>query len=247
MPKSKSKNPVKSQTRHGRPTIKSLTRQLRDTERKLELARSESAQEPTYEGVRSAALRWYRAELARIVDRLIREGRCDTETMTRRVNETTDDHRLVIHFGLASLVSFASNHEDAYQDEYGEPAPTPEAAACAALRADVLELLESRSDEWEPLDEDPDETLIPRAAAVGREISDLQISDAMRLDERLEFQALRREAESAGNRDLVTLCRVALGERSGDRTAARAECRRVIALAVARRRVIALAVAQEGK
>lgn len=80
------------------------------------------------------------------------EGTDPHEFLTEYIDQATDDHNHVIYTFKAKCVLLASDNEDAYQDEMGEPAPTVEAAACMAMRRDCWELLEARDDEWKPRD-----------------------------------------------------------------------------------------------
>lgn len=74
------------------------------------------------------------------------------EFLTEWIDESTDSHQHVTYTMQAKCVLLASDNEDAYQDEIGEAAPNVEAAACMAMRRDCWELLDQRSDEWEPRD-----------------------------------------------------------------------------------------------
>jgi hypothetical protein len=79
------------------------------------------------------------------------------EWLTEHVDGVTDDHNHVIYTGKAWMLCAASDNDDAYQEQMGEPPPTIEARACMALRADVWEMLEARSDEWDIEDTDEDD------------------------------------------------------------------------------------------
>lgn len=102
--------------------------------------------------------RWYYGGIRRLVEGLIDACKAEKhededsarEWLSERVDEDTDGHEFVIYTFKAKCLLLASDNEDAYQDEIGEPAPTVEAAACMAMRRDAWELLESRSDEWIP-------------------------------------------------------------------------------------------------
>lgn len=114
-------------------------------------------QTPTYDDILGAARQWHYTEVGHLADEAIKEclasdaapGRERREWLDEWVRETCDQHERVIYTGQASLTCAASDNEDAYQDEFGEPAPTVEARACWALIRDVWQLLDARSDEWE--------------------------------------------------------------------------------------------------
>lgn len=103
---------------------------------------------------------WYYTEIRSMVDGLIADLKsedlddADTcrEWLTERIDEDTDGHEFVIYTYKAKCLLLASDNEDAYATELGEPAPSVEAAACMAMRADVWELLGAREDEWLPQD-----------------------------------------------------------------------------------------------
>lgn len=85
------------------------------------------------------------------------EGADRREFLQKWVESATDDHNYVIYTHKAQLVVATSRNDSAYEDDIGEKPPTVEAQACAAMRADVCELLEARSDEWEGEDEEPED------------------------------------------------------------------------------------------
>lgn len=128
---------------------------------------------------------WYHAEIHSIADAIIRDVRVARgveaprpreyvtdeiaresdedeirEWVSERVDEDTDSHEYVIYTYKARLVLLASDNESAYEDEIGDSTgATVEARACMAMRADVLEVLHAREDEWltcDGPDEDPD-------------------------------------------------------------------------------------------
>ncbi len=107
---------------------------------------------------------WYYTEIRSMVDSLIEDLKAEKpedddsarEWLTERVDEDTDGHEFVIYTYKAKCVCLASDHEDAYRDELGEPAPSVEAQACMAMRRDVWDLLEARSDEWLPSETNDD-------------------------------------------------------------------------------------------
>lgn len=79
------------------------------------------------------------------------EGVDPREFLTEWVDETADGHEFVIYTLQAKCALLASRNEDAYDDMQGNegPAGTPEMRACYAMRADVWEMLDARSDEWQ--------------------------------------------------------------------------------------------------
>lgn len=86
------------------------------------------------------------------------EGVDPREFLTEWVDQATDDHQFVIYTLQARCALLASDNEGAYESDMGDPPPSPEAAACAAMRADVWDLLDARSDEWQipEVDHGPD-------------------------------------------------------------------------------------------
>lgn len=104
--------------------------------------------------------RWYYTGVRQLADCLISDLKGEKpededtarEWLSERVDEDTDGHEFVIYTFKAKCALLASDNDDAYQDELGEPAPSVEAATCMAMRRDVWELLEARSDEWIPVD-----------------------------------------------------------------------------------------------
>jgi hypothetical protein len=75
--------------------------------------------------------------------------------LVEHVDEVTDSHRFATYTFQSKCALFASDNEGAYESEMGEAPSGPHAVAaqaCMALRADVWELLEARSEEWEDRD-----------------------------------------------------------------------------------------------
>ena len=71
------------------------------------------------------------------------------EFLTEWVDSTTDQHNHVIYTAKAKMILLASDNEDAYENDIGDMSGvTVEARACFAMRADVWEILNARSDEW---------------------------------------------------------------------------------------------------
>jgi hypothetical protein len=121
---------------------------------------TETATTPDFDSVMSEARRWYYSEVRSIVDEAIAECRRDhaddsprarREAITEWVDQTTDGHEYIIYTAKAWMVLAASDKCDAAEESMGEEARAMEigARACWALRADVWDVLEARSDEWE--------------------------------------------------------------------------------------------------
>lgn len=85
------------------------------------------------------------------------DGTDRREFLQEWVEEATDGHEFVIYTHKAQLVVATSRNDGAYEDNTGEKPPTVEAQACAAMRADVWELLEAREEEWEGEDPEPED------------------------------------------------------------------------------------------
>lgn len=168
--------------------INALKRSLRSTTRKLGAAMRERDQAiaerdaardvaPDFGAVMTAARRWHYSEVRSIADEAIDEVLKERDAahkagnrmtsdeardwLTTWVDETIDGHQHVIYTGQAVMLLAASDNDDAYESEIGESTDDASARACCALRADVWEHLEARSDEWafddeEPADDDDD-------------------------------------------------------------------------------------------
>lgn len=117
---------------------------------------------PSFDEVMSLARSWYYDEIRSLAEDAVE--RCNahkfqTEDEAREwlqtdIDETTDGHEYVIYTAKAGMVCTASDNDGAYEESTGEPAPTVEAKACFAMRADIWQLLEARSDEWVPTEEE---------------------------------------------------------------------------------------------
>lgn len=122
-----------------------------------------SDESPDFNDVMSLARRWYYSEIRDLVDEAIKVVAKDhakdstddrREALTTWVDETTDGHEFVIYTAKAGMVCAASDCSDTYRDETGEENnPVVEIQACYAMRADIWQLLEARSDEWENEDD----------------------------------------------------------------------------------------------
>lgn len=116
-------------------------------------------QTPDFDEVMRTARRWYYSEIRDLANdaiaRLKTEGKPSDEDEAREwlqqdVDQTTDGHSFVIYTAQAGMACAASDNDGAYEEETGEKPPTVEAQACMAMRRDVWELLDARSDEWIP-------------------------------------------------------------------------------------------------
>lgn len=112
---------------------------------------------PSFHDVMTLARKWYYSEIRSIADEAIKHVLAEhssDDTDARRealvdwVDETTDGHEYVIYTAKAGMVCAASDNDVAYEDATGDKPPTVEVQACFAMRADVLELLDAREDEW---------------------------------------------------------------------------------------------------
>jgi hypothetical protein len=126
---------------------------------------TEAEKAPDFDEVMRTARRWYYSEIRDLANEAIKEclskrGCPDGDTDERRewidnwVSETTDGHEFVIYTAKAGMALAASDCDTAYEDSQGDgEAATAEVRACYAMRADVWQLLEARSDEWEASEE----------------------------------------------------------------------------------------------
>lgn len=121
---------------------------------------------PEFAEVMDLARRWHYTEVRSLADAAIEELAADrakspmTESeardcLTRWVDQTTDGHSHVIYTGHAAMLLAASDNDGAYESETGQTTASYSVRAAVALRADVWQLLESRSEEWEYDDEEP--------------------------------------------------------------------------------------------
>lgn len=104
--------------------------------------------------------RWYYTEIRDCVQAAINELDRSTglsedniepqEWLQEYVDRLTDNHEFVIYTYKARTALLVSSNEGAYEDETGEKPPTPEVACCFAMRADIWQVLNARSKEWEP-------------------------------------------------------------------------------------------------
>lgn len=158
-----------------KPTVESLTRALRRAERDRDAAiaaqveATRAIESPEFDLVMSMARRWHYAEVRSLEDSAIEALAAERKRQTMRadeardwlstwLDETIDGHQHVILTGQAVMLLAASDNDDAYESEHGETTGDASARAYSALRADVWEMLEARSDEWERDDEEPQET-----------------------------------------------------------------------------------------
>lgn len=112
----------------------------------------------SFDSVMELARKWYYTEIRSLADdaiaRALKEAHADEDTrrtwLARDVEETTDDHAFIIYTAQAGMVCAASDNDGAYEDDIGENPPTIEAQACMAMRADVWQVIDARTDEWIP-------------------------------------------------------------------------------------------------
>ena len=127
---------------------------------------------PEFEDAMDLARRWHYTEVRSLADMAIEEltavraksPMTESEArdwLTRWTDESTDGHNHVIYTGKAVLLLAASDNDGAYESELGESTADSSARAAIALRADVWELLESRTDEWERDDDEDREAPDP--------------------------------------------------------------------------------------
>lgn len=70
------------------------------------------------------------------------------------IHESVDGSEWIIYTYHARMVAVLTDHPDAYLDEMGEPAPSPEVAAYMSMRADVERVLHGYIDEEKDTDEE---------------------------------------------------------------------------------------------
>lgn len=109
--------------------------------------------DPGFSGVIAVASAWYYSEIRAIAASLIAECAEEkpddpNEWMTEAVDRATDDHSYVIYTARARVVVAVSSNADNYEADYGERPETDESRASWAMRADVWEHLNTRTDEW---------------------------------------------------------------------------------------------------
>lgn len=95
---------------------------------------------------------WYYSRVRDMAEGILSDMLDGTETrdLSEVLHETIDGTDLVIYTYKAKAVLLASDNEDAYEDQMGEPAPSVEAAAFMAIEADVTELLQAWADGHAP-------------------------------------------------------------------------------------------------
>jgi hypothetical protein len=120
---------------------------------------------PDFDAVMTAARRWYYSEVRSIADDaicLVCEDRpapkYDEDErrayLARWVDEITNGHEYVIYTAKAAMVLAASDCETAYEESMGETTGDVSTRACFAMRADIWQLLDARSDEWVPSEDE---------------------------------------------------------------------------------------------
>jgi hypothetical protein len=108
-----------------------------------------------------AIRKWYYSEVkewADEFDKRIEKGEFDDrEDFMERFDEETDSAGIIIYTQQAKGVLFASDNEDAYEEEFGEAAPTVEAAALMAFRRDIMEAMDSDTNDDETFEAEEEE------------------------------------------------------------------------------------------
>lgn len=104
-----------------------------------------------------AIRRWYYCEVdewATEYDKRIKAREWDSEEEFRDAfHQETDSAACIIYTQQAKAVLFASDREDAYEEEMGDPAPTVEAAALMAFQRDIQDRM---TEDPASLDEEPE-------------------------------------------------------------------------------------------
>lgn len=90
-----------------------------------------------------ALRQWYYNEVSEWAEgfdaRIQKKEWADEESFRESFEQETDGAECIIYTAQAKAVLLASDNEDAYQEEFGEPSPTVEAAALMAFQRDILE------------------------------------------------------------------------------------------------------------
>lgn len=99
----------------------------------------------------SALRRWYYTEVrewAKEYDRRIKGKEWESrEDFYDALREETDSAQVVIYTAQAKACLLASDNEDEYEEQFGEKAPTVEAAACMAFQRDIIESMTADVDD----------------------------------------------------------------------------------------------------
>lgn len=94
-----------------------------------------------YSDIRGLALEARQAMAEGLINQHLGRGR--ELDLSDWLHEAIDGHHRVIYTLQAKIGLLCSDNEDAYQEEMGEPAPSVEAQCYFAMRADVMEHLDS--------------------------------------------------------------------------------------------------------
>lgn len=120
----------------------------------------------SFDAAITALRAWHYSAVRDLVDDCIREMR-DANPADRDgwiadwLHESIDGHNHVIYTIKAKAILLASDNEDAYEDEIGDGTADVSARAYMAFRADAMELLDARRDEWEEEEEEEDRSDAP--------------------------------------------------------------------------------------
>lgn len=113
--------------------------------------------EITFDDALNALRNWYMTEVDQWADdfdaRLQAREWATEEEWQDAFSQETDGAACIIYTAQAKAVLLASDNEDAYQDEFGDPAPTVEAAALMAFQADIRQRMQEQWTEAEEADE----------------------------------------------------------------------------------------------
>lgn len=99
--------------------------------------------EPTLDDAIRTINKWYNDEIRSIAEEAnegVKSG--EITDLDDWLHETIDGHEFVIYTHKARLVLVATDHPDAYEDEYGDEQHTVEQAAYAAMMRDVRDHLD---------------------------------------------------------------------------------------------------------
>lgn len=113
--------------------------------------------EISFDDAFNALRAWYMREVdswADEYDKRIKAREWESEEAFRDAfHEETDGAQCIIYTAQAKAVLLASDNEDAYADEIGEPAPTVEEAALMAFQRDIQDRM---TEDPASLDEEPE-------------------------------------------------------------------------------------------
>ena len=95
---------------------------------------------PDFDAAVSTLSRWYMDEVRALASEAAQIPEDDRQEW---IDQAVDGHEFIIYTFKARCVLVATDQPGTYEDEYGTPAPTVEAAACAAMVRDVSDLAAS--------------------------------------------------------------------------------------------------------